>query len=105
MLIDTQRIEGFVLELDDASQVKALFLLNLLEASRFPFLPAPHGEKVEKDLYALLVMTKLNVRLYYTVVHGKAVMLCGIYKGQQKIPLRTLRHCRHLIAQVHLEGA
>jgi hypothetical protein len=104
MLIDTQRIEGFVLELDDASQVKALFLLKMLETSRLPFLPAPHGEKVEKDLYALLIMTKLNVRLYYTVVRGKAVMLCGIYKGQQKIPLRTLRHCRSLIAQVQMEG-
>jgi hypothetical protein len=105
MQVDTQRIEGFLLELDDASQVKALFLLRLLESSRLPFLPAPHGEKVERDLYALLIMTKLNVRLYYTVVDGKAVMLCGIYKGQQKIPMRTLRHCRHLIALVHLEGA
>ena len=105
MLVDAQRIEGFLLELDDASQVKALFLLHLLEASRVPFLPAPHGEKVEKDLYALLIMTKLNVRLYYTVVQGKAVMLCGIYKGQQKIPVRVLRHCRQMIAQVQSGGA
>ena len=105
MQVDAQRIEGFLLELDDASQVKALFLLHLLEASRLPFLPAPHGEKVEKDLYALLIKTRLNVRLYYTVSGSKAVMLCGIYKGQQKIPARVLRHCRQLVTQIRMEGA
>jgi hypothetical protein len=39
-----------------------------------------------------------------TVDRGRAVMLCGIYKSQQKIPLRVLRHYRRLIAQVQTEG-
>jgi hypothetical protein len=102
--INLTRIEGFLLELDDQSQHKAVFLLRLLEQSTLPFLPDPHGEKVEKDLYALRVMTKTNPRLYYTVHLGTAVMLTGIYKKTGKIPSKTLNLCRQLIRQFQHSG-
>jgi hypothetical protein len=98
------RIEGFLHELDDHSQNKALFLLRFLEQSPLPFLPDPHGEKVEKGLYALRVMTRTNPRLYYTVHQGVAVMLTGLYKKKGRIPKQTLEHCRQLIRQLHAHG-
>ena len=97
-------IEGFLQELDDQSQKKAVFLLRLLEQSHLPFLPDPHGEKIESDLYALRIMTKTNPRLYYTVHDGTAVMLTGIYKKKGRIPKQTLEHCRQLIRQVRTHG-
>jgi hypothetical protein len=102
--INLARIEGFLLELDDQSQHKAMFLLRLLEQSPLPFLPDPHGEKVEKDLYALRVMTRTNPRLYYTLHQGTAVMLVGIYKKTAKIPSKTLNQCRQLIRQFQHPG-
>ena len=104
MRVNLARVEGFLHELNDLSQKKALFLLRLLEQSPLPFLPDPHGEKVEKDLYALRVMTKTNPRLYYTVLHGTAVMLTAIYKKKGRIPRQTLEHCRQLIRQLHAQG-
>jgi hypothetical protein len=102
--IGLSRIEGFLRELDDQSQKKAIFLLRQLEQGSLPFLPDPHGEKVEKDLYALRIMTKTNPRLYYTVHSGTAIMLSGIYKKTGRIPLKTLDHCRQLIKQLHAQG-
>ena len=99
MRIHLARVEGFLQELDDQSQTKALFLLRMLEQSVLPFLPDPHGEKVEKDLYALRIMTRSNPRLYYTIQHGTAVMLLGIYKKQGRIPRKALDQCRRLIRQ------
>jgi len=102
--INLARIEGFLLELDDQSQHKAVFLLRLLEQSALPFLPDPHGEKVEKDLYALRVRTGTNPRLYYTVHQGTAVMLTAIYKKSNRIPSKALNQCRQLIRQIHQQG-
>jgi hypothetical protein len=102
--INLSRIEGFLQELDDHSQRKAVFLLRLLSQSALPFLPDPHGEKVEKDLYALRIMTKTNPRLYYTAHHGIAVMLIGIYKKKDRIPKQTLDHCRQLIRLIQSQG-
>ena len=104
MRINISRIEGFLRELDDQSQKKAIFLLRQLEQSPLPFLPDPHGEKVEKDLYALRVMTRSNPRSYYTVHHGTAVLLAGLYKKTGRIPLKTLDHCRQLVKQLHAQG-
>jgi hypothetical protein len=53
--LDISRVEGFIKELDDMTQRKALFLMRRLEQGSWPFLPSPHGEKIEKDLYALRI--------------------------------------------------
>jgi phage-related protein len=99
--IDLGRVEGFIHELDDTSQRKVIFLLRMLEEGSLPFLPSPHGEKVEKDIYALRISSRTNPRIYYTVHHGCAHMITGIYKKSSKIPISTLMLCRACVAKLH----
>jgi hypothetical protein len=98
--VDISRIEGFLHELDDPSQRKAIFLLRRLEEGLLPILPDPHGEKVEKDLYALRIASKSNPRLYYTVQHGQVTFITAVYKKSRKIPNQVLEHCRRAIADL-----
>lgn len=100
MKVDLSRIEGFLRELDDLSQRKAYRLIRRLEQWPLPFLPRPHGEKVEKNLYAIRISTNSNPRLYYTMHQGAAIMLMGIYKKTEKIPHQTLEQCRALAKKI-----
>ena len=95
--VDISRVEGFLLELDDRSLNKMLFLLRRLEKGPVAVLAAPHGEKIERDLFALRVKSRSNPRIFYTVNNGEVVALLGVYKKNRKIPVRLLRQCRAMI--------
>ena len=98
--VELGNIEGFLLELDDLSQRKAIHLLRRLEAGTLPFLPHPHGEKVEDGIYALRITSASNARLYYSVKGHRIVLLAGHYKRTRKIPREVLEQCRRRVQEL-----
>lgn len=92
MRIETldKSIDAFLLALEKQTQAKTIRTLNLLEefGNR---LGMPHSKKVGKELFALRIKGKQEVRVFYTFRKTGIILLHGFIKKSQKIPVKEFQ--------------
>ena len=66
----------------------------------------PYGEKVEKDLFAISIISAGNVRVFYVyAIHERIYGIHGYVKKTQTIPQKELDYARKIVRELKRQGA
>ena len=66
----------------------------------------PYGEKVEKDLFAIRIISAGNVRVFYVyAIHDRIYGIHGYVKKTQTIPQKELDYARKIVRELKRQGA
>ena len=66
----------------------------------------PYGEKVEKDLFAIRIISAGNVRVFYVyAIHERIYGIHGYVKKTQTIPQKELDYARKIVRELKRQGA
>ncbi len=80
-------LERFIRGLEQATIAKVVRTVELLE--RFGHeLGMPHMRRMDRGLFELRIRSTQEVRIFYTVRQGTAVLLHGFVKKSQSTPAR-----------------
>lgn len=82
-------VEEFVKSLDEATIAKVIHTIDLLEKYG-PFLGMPHAKKLTSDLYELRIRGKQGIRIIYSFVKEKIILLHGFRKQTPKTPKKEI---------------
>ena len=77
-------IRKFIDRLDDSTYAETFRLIEILAVQEYR-ITMPHSKKIEKDIYELRVMSKQNVRIFYSFNEGKIFLLHIISKKSQRL--------------------
>lgn len=82
-------LEKFIGSLEKSTIAKVLRTIDILEmfGHKISF---PHSKKVRSNLFELRIRGKQEVRIFYTFLHGDAILLHGFIKKSQRIPRKEL---------------
>ena len=65
-----------------------------------------NGEKVEKDLFAIRIISAGNVRVFYVyAIHERIYGIHGYVKKTQTIPQKELDYARKIVRELKRQGA
>ena len=66
----------------------------------------PYGKKVEKDLFAIRIISAGNVRVFYVyAIHERIYGIHGYVKKTQTIPQKELDYARKIVRELKRQGA
>ncbi|HCE46836.1 MAG TPA: hypothetical protein DET40_25090 [Lentisphaeria bacterium] len=66
----------------------------------------PQGEKVEKDLFAIRIISAGNVRVFYVyAIQDRIYGIHGYVKKTQTIPQKELEYARKIVRELKRQGA
>ena len=66
----------------------------------------PYGEKVEKDLFAIRIISAGNVRVFYVyATHDRIYGIHGYVKKTQTIPQKEIEYARKIVRELKRQGA
>ena len=85
----SNEIEAFIADLELDSRSKITRAIDLLKTYEYR-LSMPHSRRIAPGLYELRVRGADELRLFYTFVQKKAVLLLGYRKKTQKTPKSIL---------------
>ena len=85
----SNEIKAFIADLELDSRSKITRAVDLLKTYEYR-LSMPHSRRIAPELYELRVRGADELRLFYTFVQKKAVLLLGYRKKTQKTPKSIL---------------
>ena len=66
----------------------------------------PQGEKVERDLFAIRIISAGNVRIFYVyAMNDRIYGIHGYIKKTQTIPQKELEYARKIVRELKRQGA
>ena len=86
-------IEKFIQSLEKSTIAKVLRSLDLL-AEFGHSLGLPHVKKIAPHVWELRIRSAQEVRIFFTVKAGRAILLHGFIKKSMKIPPREIAAAR-----------
>lgn len=89
VIITDDRFVEFVLSLPVTVRGKSASTIDLLK-KHGRNLGMPHSKKIHKDLYELRVKGKIEARLIYGILSGKAYLIHGFIKKSNKTPKKEI---------------
>ncbi len=89
-------VHVFIKQLQKPAQSKMLRAIELIEQYG-QYLGMPHVKKVTSVLYELRIRGKQEVRIFFIIKAGSALLLHGFVKKSQKTPQREVETARKRI--------
>ena len=87
---ENKKFEQFVSSLQTQTQAKIIRTIDLLEKHGL-FLPMPHAKKIMTNLWELRTLGKQQVRIIYSVINNKIILLDWFIKKGNKIPAKVIK--------------